>query len=193
MLRLRVIYRSCLAILLGIGMILTATLIKASPQDGVVQYGDITITQNSGSAIDTLITQQSQKGIIDWRSFSIGSTEHTHFAQPNASAITLNRVTGGDVSSILGQLTATGRIMLVNPSGIFFGPNARIDVSGLIATTANISNANFLSENYTFTQGSVDARIINQGHIKIADNGMMYMVAPGVENSGVIEARLGKV
>ena len=45
MLKLRVVYRSCLAILLGIGMILIATLIKASPQGGVVQSGDITITQ----------------------------------------------------------------------------------------------------------------------------------------------------
>ncbi|MBU0744833.1 MAG: filamentous hemagglutinin N-terminal domain-containing protein, partial [Gammaproteobacteria bacterium] len=193
MLKLRFFCKVILAVLVGFGMILLSGLIVASPQGGEVKAGDITIGSDINNDIDTLITQQSQKGIIDWQSFSIGTAEHTHFAQPGANAITLNRVVGANISSILGRLTATGKIFLVNPSGIIFGPNSRIDVAGLLATTANISNEDFLAGNYYFVQGPGGGRIINQGYIKAAENGLVFLVAPLVENTGVIEANLGKV
>ena len=36
-------------------------------------------------------------------------------------------------------------------------------------------------------------RVINQGNIKICDSGLVALVAPSVQNSGIIEANLGKV
>jgi filamentous hemagglutinin family protein len=165
-----------------------------APQGGEVQAGDITIGSDPGSGIDTLITQTSQKGVIDWQSFSIGEGEHTHFAQPGASAITLNRVRGGELSSILGQLTATGQVWLINPAGILIGANARIDVSGLLATTSNISNEDFLAGNYHFVQGLDNGvSVTNRGYLNIVNGGMAFLLAPQVENSGLIEATLGKV
>jgi len=194
MLRLRT-FKILLLSLLGVIVVLISILIKAAPQGGTVEAGDITIVDSgSGNSINTLITQQTDKGVINWQSFNIGPTEHTHFAQPSANAITLNRVTGGDVSSILGQLTATGKIWLLNPAGIFFGSSARVDVAGLVASTANINTKAFLAGNYYLTQGPAgNTKIVNQGYIKIADNGAIFLVAPGIENIGIIEANLGKV
>ena len=175
-------------------MAIVPMMISAGPRGGKVKYGDITITSDPANSIDTLIEQLSDKGIIDWRSFNIGLDEHIHFSQPNANSVTLNRVTGGKQSFILGQLTATEHVWLINPSGILFGSNARIDVAGLLATTADISNENFLDSNYYFSQNSGrNAKVINRGHINIADNGMIALVAPGVENAGIIEAALSKV
>ncbi len=172
---------------------------RAETDGGLTSDGSLgTLVTPSGGTFDingvTLITQQSQIEIIDCQSFNIGETERIHFDQPNASAITLIRVLGSDVSSILGKLTATGQVFLINPSGILFGPNSGVEVSGLHATTAKITDEDILSGNYYFVQGPErDTRIINQGHIEVADNGFVSLVAPGVENAGLIEAKLGKV
>ncbi|MEI8396863.1 MAG: filamentous hemagglutinin N-terminal domain-containing protein [Rhodospirillaceae bacterium] len=152
----------------------------------------MTITQTSPTRVD--INQTSARGIINWQSFSIGNGEHTNFNQPSSSAITLNRVVGGKVSEILGRLTANGHVWLVNPNGVFFGPNAQIDVAGLVATTHNIKNEDFMAGRYVFQSDTQPAGIIeNQGNITAADAGLVALVAPGVVNHGVINARLGEV
>jgi filamentous hemagglutinin family protein len=53
----------------------------------------------------------------------------------------LSRVTGGEVSLILGQLSSSipgAHLFLMNPAGIVFGPNATLNVAGSVtATTAD--------------------------------------------------------
>ena len=73
------------------------------------------------------------------RTFGIGEGESVRFVQPSASSITLNRVTGGDRSGIFGNLNANGQVWLINPNGILFGQNARINVGGLLGTTRDIA------------------------------------------------------
>src|SRR5882724_13300397 len=52
------------------------------------------------------VTQSSDKAVINWQTFNIGSGEATRFVQPSASSITLNRVTGNMGASVLdGTLT----------------------------------------------------------------------------------------
>lgn len=83
---------------------------------------------------------------------------------------------------------------LVNPQGVVFGAGAQVNVGGLLASTANISNENFMAGNYRFDQpGNPAASIINQGSITVAEGGLAALVAPEVRNSGIIVARLGKV
>jgi filamentous hemagglutinin family protein len=179
-----------LLILFFIGLSLFRTY--AVPQGGEIVAGDITIT--NPAAGQTLINQATQSGIINWQSFGIGHGEHTHFQQPSTSAVTLNRVIGPDASHILGRLSATGIIMLVNQAGIFFGPSSVVDVAGLIATTSNISDADFLAGTYRFLQtGNPTASIIARGQINVAQEGIVALMAPGVEHTGVITANLGKV
>ena len=68
-------------------------LLHASPTGGVVTAGSASISQN-GSV--TNITQTTQKASINWQNFSIGTSETVNFNQPNASAVTLNRVVGNE-------------------------------------------------------------------------------------------------
>lgn len=124
----------------------------ANPQGGQVVAGSAAIVQSSPSRLD--VVQRTDRAIIDWRGFSIDPGEHTHFQQPDASAVALNRVRGNDPSNIQGDLTANGRIFLVNRNGVVFGKNARVDVGGLVATTADIRNQDFMEGRYVFDQPS---------------------------------------
>ena len=179
-------------LLVTCSLIFLANLTYANPQGGTVVGGNATISQNGNT---TLIHQGSQSAAINWNSFNIGTNELTRFLQPSSSSIALNRIIGNNASSIFGRLTANGRIILVNPSGILFMPGSRVDVAGLIATTANINTNDFMNGNYRFNESSTQPgkTVINRGTIHVSDAGLVALVAPGVENSGVIEARLGKI
>src|SRR5690606_31487454 len=84
--------------------------------------------------------------------------------------------------------------ILVNPAGIYFGPSAYVNVGGLIASTANLSDQNFLSGNYKFQQDAAfNGSIINEGDIVAAQHGLVALLAPGVVNNGKIKAQLGNV
>ena len=175
----------------GLALAFWAAGAAANPQGGVVQAGSATIA-SSGSRLDVI--QSSQRAVIDWRSFSIGAGGHVNFQQPSAAGATLNRVTGSEMSAILGRLSANGTVFIVNPNGILIGPGAKIDVGGLVAATANISNENFMAGRYKFDEVvNRDAVIINRGEITARAGGLVALVAPGVENSGVIRAELGRV
>ena len=167
--------------------------VAANPEGGRVVVGAASITQSTPKRLD--IRQSTDKAILDWRGFSIGADEHTHFQQPSASAATLNRVSGADPSRILGQLSANGRVMLVNPNGVFFGPGSRVNVGALIASTADIRDEDFLAGRYAFGLASANpsAAVVNLGEIRAADGGFVVLAAPQVRNEGLIAARLGQV
>lgn len=178
--------------LAGFGMVSQPIDALANPQGGQVVAGSATITQETATKLG--ITQTTNKAIINWRSFSIGNSEHTQFYQPSANSVNLSRVVGGDPSQILGRLTANGQVFLVNPNGILFGKNAQVDVAGLVASTHNIRNEDFLAGRYNFSiLGNPGASVINEGTIRVADTGIAAFVAPSVANRGVLVAKLGKV
>ncbi|MBT6601812.1 MAG: filamentous hemagglutinin N-terminal domain-containing protein [Nitrospina sp.] len=168
------------------------SLIYALPTDGTVQAGSAAINQVSNSKLN--ISQSSDKSIIDWSSFSIAGGEHVNFQVPSDNSVTLNRVTGNDPSSIFGKLTSNGNLMLINRNGILFGNGAEIDVHGLVATTSDMSNKDFINGQYNFNIAPEFLNTItNSGTITAAEGGLIAFVAPGVQNTGIINARLGKV
>ena len=72
--------------------------------------------------------------------FNVDDGQSVYFANPEGIANIFSRVTGGDVSDILGTLGVDGGadLFLLNPNGIIFGENASLDVNGsFTASTAN--------------------------------------------------------
>lgn len=163
----------------------------ANPEGGKVVGGSATISEN-GKKLD--IHQHSDRAVIDWQNFNIEVDEHTEFHQPSSSATALNRVNSADPSRIAGKLSANGNIILVNPNGVFFEGSSRIDVNGIVATTANIRPEDFMAGSNEFNiPGNPDAAIINKGIITAKDAGLVGLVAPHVENHGIIQAKMGRV
>ena len=153
----------------------------------------IVTTPIEGSA---LIVQSTQKAIINWRSFSVGAGSNVTFQQPSGSAITLNRVVGTNGASVInGNLFANGQIWIVNNNGILFGQGSHIDLGGLIATTSDIRDGDFLAGKYDFGVASANpnATIINGGSIKASNGGSVVLSGARVANEGAIEAKLGQI
>ncbi len=155
------------------------------PTGGQVIAGQAAIRQ-SGNAMT--IQQDSAKAILNWNSFSIGSQASVNFQQPSSGAVALNRVLGSDPSAIYGSLTANGQVFLVNPSGVVFGAGARVDVGGMVASTLNIRNEDFLSGSYRFSREGSAGSVLNQGELL---GRYVALLAPEVRNEGVIVARQG--
>ena len=75
--------------------------------------------------------------------FNVRSGESATFTGPNAIANILGRVTLGNESIIDGLLRSEipgANLFLLNPSGVIFGPNASLEVSGAF----HVSTADYL-------------------------------------------------
>ena len=175
----------------SIACIFTAGVAYSNPQLNNVAAGQAQVLQTQNK---TTINQTSQRAVINWHSFNIGKGESTHFQQP-AGGVAFNRINPQQgASSIYGKLTATGQIILSNPAGIYFGPNSFVNVGGMIATTANIADEDFMQGHYQFLKvNGYNGAVINDGAIYAAQHGLVALVAPGVVNNGVIHAKLGQV
>jgi len=181
---------TALAVAVAGALLGTPLTALALPTGGEVAAGQATISQPTATSLQ--INQATQKAVLNWQSFSIGSTEAVNFSQPSASAIALNRVLGNNPSEIFGRLSANGQVFLVNPSGVLFGRSASVDVGSLVATTLSISDQDFLAGRYVFSNGGGAGSVRNEGSI-ITANGYTALMAPQVSNDGLIAARLGSV
>jgi filamentous hemagglutinin family protein len=162
----------------------------ALPTGGPVVAGQGSIA-TSGSAMT--VTQGSDRMVANWNSFNIGQNASVSFLQPNTSSVALNRILDTSPSQIFGQLSANGQVFLLNPSGILFGPTARVDVGGLVASSLNMTNENFMAGRYSFKKSGNAGAVINQGSLRTANGGYIAFLAPHVENQGQLTTPAGTV
>ncbi|AKZ62283.1 filamentous hemagglutinin [Herbaspirillum hiltneri N3] len=162
----------------------------ALPTNGQITAGSGSIGQ-SGATMT--VTQTSDRMAATWNTFNIGSNATVNFIQPGSSSVALNRVTSGDASQIFGHLNANGQVYLVNPSGILFGAGSSVNVGGLVASTLNISDANFMAGRNAFDLEGATGSVVNQGNITATDGGYVALLGAQVRNEGNIIARLGSV
>lgn len=182
-----------LSLTIGLGSIVLGSYAFALPEGGSVVAGDATISAPNTDRVE--IHQSSNKAIINWNDFNIGRNQSVEFYVPGVTSATLNRIVGGNASEILGSLKSNGQLWIINPNGILFGPNAQVNVAGLVASTMSMSNQDFMSGRYQLAQENASqlAKIVNQGAITAEPNGFIALIAPQVENSGIIDAKLGVV
>jgi filamentous hemagglutinin family protein len=174
---------------LATGLLVCSANSWALPTGEQVVAGQADVsTPNAGQM---QINQASQKAAINWQGFSINPNEAVNIQQPNAQAALLNRVVGQDASQIQGQLNANGQVYLVNPNGVLFSKTAQVDVGGLIATTHEISNQDFINGNNHFTQNGATGLVENHGTINVKDGGVVALIGEKVTNTGTINTLKG--
>lgn len=155
----------------------------------------------NGTAISSIngatrTIKNSPNAILYWgNGLSINLGETLHFDQLSAQSAVLNRVGGGNLTQILGTLSSNGKVFLINPAGITIGAGARVDTAGFVASSLNMTDADFLNGKMRFNADTATpGSVINQGEITTPNGGFVYLVAPQVANqqSGIITTPSGE-
>ena len=165
----------------------------AAPQGGNVTAGSGTIS--TPDAHTTVVKQNSNNLVVHWNSFNLAQDETVRFRQPSVQSQALNRIFDQNPSQIHGRINANGRVLLVNPSGIFFSPTARVNVGALIASGLPISEQDFMQGKYNFSPATTGEGgvIINRGLLQAATGGSINLIGGAVSNEGMILAEAGQV
>ncbi|MGV2288585.1 filamentous hemagglutinin N-terminal domain-containing protein [Trinickia sp. YCB016] len=164
---------------------LAASLLLAGQAHAV---GNGTIADGAGSinknGTTTNVNQSSDKLIINWNNMDVAQGETLNFNQKNYNSAVLNRINSANATSILGALNANGRVFIVNPNGVLIGNGAKINVGSLIASSLNISDADFKDNRLNF-KGGGNGDVVNQGDIK-ANESVALIGSKTVSNTGSI-------
>lgn len=165
----------------------------ALPKEPTIVNGNVQITPSSNA----MEIQHSAGAIVNWKGFDIDNGQTVKFVAPNEQAAILNRVVSGNQAStwISGRLESNGRVFLINPNGIIFGYSSVVDVGGLVASTLNITNENFLANNWLFeSTGKKNGISINTGsQINIKPNSYLWLFGNRVTNMSTINAQASMV
>ncbi|MBE9226312.1 CHAT domain-containing protein [Phormidium sp. LEGE 05292] len=177
--------------------------------------GTNTIVNPQGNRFDITGGQRSRDGANLFHSFTKFGLDNLQIAnflsQPNIRNI-LARVNGGEISYINGLIQVTGgnsNLFLMNPSGVVFGGNARLNVpAAFTATTANgigfgnnwfnaTGNNNYPAlignpNAFAFTMPQPGA-IINSGDLAVGLSQDLNLLAGTVINTGTLTAPQGNI
>jgi len=186
-------YQVARVALMGLGWLLGQPQGQANPTGGSVAKGTATFN-TTGSQFT--VNQSTTSALINWQTFNIASGETTVFNQPSAASVTWNYINDPSASSINGNISANGYVVLQNPNGFSIGGDASISAHGLVMTTASTPALDLSSGGtWSFLAPPPTAKIINYGQINITGGGSAYLIASDIENenTGTISAPGGKI
>jgi filamentous hemagglutinin family protein len=175
---------------------------------------NITPSQGSQTRYDITGGTTSRDGANLFHSFTrfgLNSGETANFMSNPAIQNILGRVVGGDASLINGLIKVSGgnsNLFLMNPAGIIFGTNARLDVPGsFLATTASgigLDNRWFNGtgvNDYAALVGTPNAfafpaqsgSIVNAGKLAVGNGENLTLLGGTVVSTGELSAPGGQI
>jgi filamentous hemagglutinin family protein len=182
----------------------------------------------SNGVTDVTVTQTGSVASLAWQSFNIGAKTKLVFNQSAGGSqanswVVINTISNPSESptTILGEISAPGKVFILNPNGILFGAGSQLNVGSLIGSTANIAQAqltagaNGLINGFslygtisnttgaitsTFTGGSSTGSIVVQPGASIVTaapsgtsaGGYVMLLADTVQNGGLIATPQGQ-
>lgn len=173
---------ACLGVDLSAAQVLPSGLQVARGQANVSVNGNAMTVRNSNQAI------------LNWQDFSIGKGASVYFEQANSQSAVLNRVVGQNPSQLFGRLASNGQVWLLNPNGVLFGADARVDVAGLVTSTLRLNDSDWLAGRWRFSSEPGDrGSLVNQGELRSSTGGRLVLIGSAVRNEGSLDAPGGQV
>ncbi len=116
------------------------------PQLGSKGPVDATVTHPSDKNLNVKLKEGNNTvGQLYWSSFDVGKDATVNFEFTGNNQTALNRVEGNNMSQIYGHITqsgcvgcgyeASGKVILLNPNGVFFGDGANVNLNSFTAST----------------------------------------------------------
>lgn len=158
------------------------------------------------------LSQDGNNLFHSFSQFGLASNQAANFLSNPTIKNILSRVTSSSPSVINGLIQVTGgtsNLFLLNPSGIIFGSNSRLDVpasfTASTATSIGIGNAWFNAvgnNNYAQLNGTPSTfvfatnqlgTIINQGELQVGEGKNLTLLGGSVSNSGKLTAAGGNI
>src|SRR3972149_6005691 len=182
--------------------LISVVLADANPPPGTLPSGVLGVPEGSVGSFDYSpgrldIKDVAHQTVINWNNFDIGSGAITQFHQLGVNPAVMNRIHDGSPTGIYGSLLGNGRVFIVNPAGVIFGPGSTVNVAQLVASSLKMSDQDFL--NATRVVDPIEMRfellgdgvVENYGVINAADS--VYLVGKNVLNAGTIISPAGMV
>jgi hypothetical protein len=184
------------------GVFLSAAALAGSvwaeaPQITIVEgEGTFSQTQSPATSSTDLLVSGHLVGETSQADILPGESWNVRFANPNDSL--LLRVLDQSGTRIWGELNIfNGRFVLMNVHGIDIASTGRINVNNgmFMASAMDINDRDFVNGKYDFggTAGKAGRAVTNRGLIKTTGSSSVVLLGQGIENSGTIEATLGRV
>ncbi|MEY4429931.1 MAG: hypothetical protein RLZZ182_2620, partial [Pseudomonadota bacterium] len=167
--------------------------------------GGYTFDKTTPSLLKVIQDAGHKSIVINWDSFNIGADYAVRFEQPD-QGLAINRIWDANPSVIQGRLSANGEIVLENTNGVVFGSSARVDAGKLVATALKLTqdaidkgirgirDGKAAFEFDAKGNNNLDAFVSVQrgAEIRALAGGDVILVAPRVQNDGLIETPQGQ-
>ncbi|MDE1172151.1 MAG: filamentous hemagglutinin family protein [Parvibaculaceae bacterium] len=185
----------------------------AVPGSSLWRGADAPVQQGGANGTRVDIHQTASQAILNWETFNVSKDTTVVFDQQGqASWVALNRVQdpSGAPSRILGQIRADGSVYLINRNGVVFGGSSQVNTHALVASSADIADAQFLANGiyasqsgasyvagFTGAVGAVDveagAQITTNAPQSVTDGGgFVLLMGSSVHNAGTITTPKGQ-
>jgi filamentous hemagglutinin family protein len=160
----------------------TAPLVQANPTGAAAIVGSANLaTQGNKLTVTTQNGVGLQHSAINWQSFSVPAGNTTHFQQPSAASMVINRVVTNVPSQLFGTLSSNGHLVLVNQAGIAVGAGALVDTAGFTASALRMTDADALAGRLRFGDATVStAGVSVQGRI-LARSGDAVLIGSSLD------------
>jgi filamentous hemagglutinin family protein len=150
-------------LLLDLGLLQAGGAIAQLTPDGSLASESSQVSPNSvtvGGQLSDRVVGGARRGEVlfhSFRDFNVASTQRLYFENPAGVNQIITRVTGNSPSNVLGTLGVLGpaNLFLLNPNGILFGANARLDLRG--SFTASTASAIQLDNGLWFSASNPQA------------------------------------
>jgi filamentous hemagglutinin family protein len=120
-----------------------------------------TLTQTVSNGItDVTVDQTGAVASLTWQTMNVGAHTKLIFDQSAGGSlastwVAINTITDPllNPTTILGDISASGKIFIINPNGVLFGSGAQVNVGSLIAATASIAQAQLTQDDNGLVNG----------------------------------------